>query len=399
MKLLYASENVGIIEESEPQNTISRDFRELVSKALSVKKARDFIDFMLLCPASMFEQSIENLGPDWAPVENLLGDEGGKPYKGSVIDAIDRYFPDIEPLDMVAIKSGAIGTYQEYYDPFVTLPTKRDKGFSVKAIAPTKRGLNAVCFDSVEALCVNTKLLGTYAAIACGEHAEEAIKRIDLGLPESVQAIDTRFWPENYDDMDLSYNQYNYLDSLDRDDLEAVRSALRARGFSVALSQTADTLNLTEHTGSPIRFCPSTWSDAEVAADLFVSFIAMVLNSYNTDSVNPPFKVVHDDDGFHIVESINPVHEFYRVIARLAELGSFRLCANCGSPFLVDLSRGNEGMYCSASCNTIASAARRELAKALAASGVPVEDAIGRIGKDYESSIRRWYADTKALLG
>jgi hypothetical protein len=46
----------------------------------------------------------------------------------------------------------------------------------------------------------------------------------------------------------------------------------------------------------------------------------------------------------------------------------------------------------------MASSARRERVYALAASGVPVGEAIDRVGKRYERSIRRWYEESRRLL-
>ena len=398
MRLLYANENVAIIKQSELHDTAPRDFRELVSKAISVKKARDFIDFVLACPACMFEQSIIPLGPDWALVEHLIRDEEDKPYKGSIINAIDHYFPNIEPLDIVAIKAGALGTYHDNYDPHGIPPAEQGKAFGMEVIAPTKQGLCVVPLYPLEALCANARLLATYAAIACGEKSERAIRKLDLGLPESIQAIDTQFWT-SANETDEFNRTDRFIHNLNREIQAKVRTTLRAKGFGANLGQTENTRDLTEHPHSPIRFYPSTWSDVEISADLFVNFIALILSSNDTSVANPSFTVRHDAKGFHVIDTPNPIHEFYRKISHLAEVKGFRFCAYCKNPILVDLSRGNEGIYCSDSCNTQASKARRELAKALAAAGVPVEDAIERIGKDYETSIQRWYADTKALLG
>ena len=88
----------------------------------------------------------------------------------------------------------------------------------------------------------------------------------------------------------------------------------------------------------------------------------------------------------------------YRQCANLVAEDDIRLCSHCGKPLLVDKSRGNEAMYCSRTCNTKASAQRRETAYALAASGVPMEEAVKKIGKRYSDSIARWYKEAQALL-
>lgn len=88
----------------------------------------------------------------------------------------------------------------------------------------------------------------------------------------------------------------------------------------------------------------------------------------------------------------------YRQCAYLIADDKIRLCAYCGKPLLADKSRGNEAMYCSRTCNTKASAQRRETAYALAASGGPMEEAVSKIGERYSDSIARWYKEAKALI-
>ena len=73
------------------------------------------------------------------------------------------------------------------------------------------------------------------------------------------------------------------------------------------------------------------------------------------------------------------------------------LCPICGSPVIIRDYRGRKPKeVCSDTCKTIASNQRRETAIKLAASGVSVEDAIEQIGKEYERSVRKWYAQTLA---
>ncbi len=110
------------------------------------------------------------------------------------------------------------------------------------------------------------------------------------------------------------------------------------------------------------------------------------------------FKVEHGRRGFRVLDRPGPLRDMYRQVAYLAADNSIRLCAYCCKPLLANRSRGNEAMYCSRTCNTRASAQRRETAYALAASGVPIREAIERIGDRYEQSIRRWYKESKALL-
>lgn len=141
-------------------------------------------------------------------------------------------------------------------------------------------------------------------------------------------------------------------------------------GFGPTAAHTQDTRDITEYPFSPVFVYPTSWGDAEIAADLFVALTSIALGECARDDERP-FKTWHNENGFHVRDHVNPTHAFYREVARLAEAGAFRLCAHCGWPFLADRSRDNGGMYCSSSCNTKASAARRELAYALAAAGTP----------------------------
>ena len=133
-----------------------------------------------------------------------------------------------------------------------------------------------------------------------------------------------------------------------------------------------------------------------MAADLFVTLVAISLGDYSVTGTTAPFETWHDDSGFHVRDHVNPTHALYHEIARLAEAGSFRLCAYCGRPFLADRSRGNQAMYCSPSCNSQASAARHRRATELAGQGVSLQEAVALIGEEYRGSIERWYRESKA---
>lgn len=270
MRLLFASETMGIVSESELRDTTPCDWREVTSRAMSVRTARDFVSFVTDFPSTLFEGVAAPLGPQHELVDHLLGDDGTDTLRGSIVDAVDRSFPDIEPLDMVVIKSGTLGAYEPEYDPYGIPADPRGRLFGTEAVVSPPRGLYMVPFRHYKRLCANARALGTYAALANGDTRTGALARLDLGLPASVQAIDTRFFANINTTIEYESNHRSFQ-AFGPADMDGIRSALLARGFSSALTQTQDTKDLTRYPHSPIRFYPSSWSDAEVAADLFVT--------------------------------------------------------------------------------------------------------------------------------
>ena len=77
------------------------------------------------------------------------------------------------------------------------------------------------------------------------------------------------------------------------------------------------------------------------------------------------------------------------------------LCEVCSRPVLTNKDRGTPSKICRVgSCKTTASARRKTRVEQLAASGVPVEDAVSELGEQYRQSIERWfknYVSTSAL--
>lgn len=398
MRLLYASEVAGIVAVDEMRDESPCDWRDIVSRAVSVRTARDFVGFVQACPASLFADTARDIAIlGYISPNDLLAPDDTSIFRGSIVDAVDRHFPDVESLDMATVRSGALGPYHAEGNPLDIPPGPNGVEYSIEFVSPPVEGLLKVPLIPYKMLCANASLLATYAAVANGGECPGAIRRLDIGLPDTCQAIDSHLWvDESYDACPTECERP--LHAVSPDDLPAVRAVMRKVGFGPTISHTQDTREITEHPFSPVFVYPSSWSDAEVAADLFVALTSIALGEHASDDERP-FETWHDGTGFHVRDHVNPIHAFYREVARLAEAGAFRLCAHCGWPFLADRSRGNGGRYCSSSCNTRASAARRELAYALAASGTPVEDAVDRIGRAYRASIERWYAESMALLG
>lgn len=122
---------------------------------------------------------------------------------------------------------------------------------------------------------------------------------------------------------------------------------------------------------------------------------------YYSDEDFDRYKYV-PDRGFVEKKVVTPawwVDDLYSEATKLIIEGKVSLCPVCGSPVLIKDFRGRKSkLVCSDSCKTKASNQRRETAYQCAASGIPVEEAITRIGEEYERSVRKWYAEAQAFI-
>lgn len=391
MNALYVNDRHIFVAPEETEGDEHFDVRAIVAKATTVKTSRDFIDFMLGIPGSFFKWYAMPLWGEYTPIEQLVDENAPYIFKDSFVDTVDKYFPEIDVLDEVALQSGAIGEYVEDYPP-QPYPFGPDSTVGILNI----KHLRCIQLAYFEVFVKNIQQLERYGAIANGETSPFELRRIDFGVGDDIQFIDTGL--SSAREYAIGFGQQsNAHDLFTSEQWARVREALIARGYDdhlVATEQTHDT----EYPRSHIFVYPTSWTDQQVAADIFVSFMHLVFDDDEDTFLNYPFKVSYDAQGFHVRDNIGAIAACYREVAYLAEARSVRICAHCGHPLLADRSRGNEAMYCSRSCNTMASAARREKVYALAASGVPVDDAIARVGSRYERSIRRWYEESKELL-
>lgn len=90
--------------------------------------------------------------------------------------------------------------------------------------------------------------------------------------------------------------------------------------------------------------------------------------------------------------------ELTRAVENAVLSGRVTLCPYCGTPIIM---RGDKDRveYCCNSHKTYASKQRREKAIAMCLNGVPVAEAIERIGESYSESIARWYEEARELAG
>lgn len=106
------------------------------------------------------------------------------------------------------------------------------------------------------------------------------------------------------------------------------------------------------------------------------------------------------ESGFHEKKELIPkwwVDELFNETIRLILQNKVTLCPVCGAPVLIRDFRGRKSKFvCSDSCKTKASNQRKETAYRYASTGVSIENAIERIGIEYENSIRKWYKDAQS---
>lgn len=152
------------------------------------------LNFVTGFPSTLFEGVAMPLGPHHELVHHLIGNDETDTLRGSIVDAIDRGFPEIEALDMVAIKSGALGTYEREYDSHGIPAGPERQLFGTEAVILSPKGLYIIPFHHHKRLCANARALGTYAALANGDGRRGALRTFDLGLPSSAKVIDTQFF-------------------------------------------------------------------------------------------------------------------------------------------------------------------------------------------------------------
>ena len=413
MNILYINDRNAYVSFEETEGDEPFDVRDIVKRATTVKTGRDFIEFLLATPGSFFKWHAMPIPArnGFVTMDELVSKYPRYVFPESYEELVDRYYPDIEVLDEVAIKSGAIGTYTEEHEEEPGLL----EGLGIDS---TKGVLNPPSLRSIhlpefESFIQNIQLLERYAAIANGEVAPYKFRRIDFGCKADIQFIDTQLW--GYRDYAVGFGQNTTCKELfTRDEWLEVSRVLTPRGYGHYIVPPKmmpdgtpelpfhlvipDNWPDTTHPMAQICTYPKSWTNQQIARDIFLFFMKVIFEDEDEAFLNHPFVVTYEDGGFHVKDNIAAIAACYREVAYLAEAKTIHVCAHCGHPLLADRSRGNEAMYCSRSCNTMASAARRERVYALAASGVPVEEAIARIGSRYVRSIRRWYDESQRLL-
>ena len=181
--------------------------------------------------------------------------------------------------------------------------------------------------------------------------------------------------------------------------MPAICKALRERGLSAAPMQTEAMRYLTRCPHSPMRFYPSSWSDADVTADLFITLVTMSLSDHNvTGTTAPPSRRgTTRGASTSATTSIPP---------RLFTVGWH--FSQRPVPFVSAPAAGARSLptarEATAPSTAVAAAtawprrnAGGSLAAELSSGSVPLEEAIDRIGPKYQRAIRQWYEEFGAV--
>lgn len=388
MKVSYINEGLAIVWPEAMEDKTPYDVKQVVADMLAVRTTKDVIDFVLDTPASFFKDIVYVASPTPILENDLVRYDPDHAFRGSVLDLVERNYPDIEILDMLVVKSGELGTYVENH---LLAEPRDDEPVYANVLYPPKRFCE-IHFSTIEALILNVQAVLRMAAIANGEQPLKGLERIPLRCNVPAVAIDTGLSISS--DMNQIPAQHpSYKTYFTEKNAKALRDELSEMGIR-------DLCHIYHGKGhGSIFIYPEGMSDQEMAANIFTSFMnSLFEKGSQLMFVGNTFKVERTSRGFEVVDCPWPLRDMYRQAANLAADNCVKLCPYCGKPLLSDKSRGNEAMYCSRSCNTKASTQRRETAYALASSGVPLEDAIERIGDRYEQSVRRWYQEAKNLL-
>lgn len=394
MNVSYANDSMVIMWPEAMEDSTPYDIKQVVSDLLAIRTAKDVLDFILKTPPSFFSNITHRSTGDWVIASDFYESWVHDPrICGSIVDLVEKDYPEIEPLDGFATKGGDFGPYIK---DFCLSESDDDDPVYADVIYPTKPYCNML-IGSLEALAFNLQEIARIGAIANGELSPSGSGLDELPIDCDVRArvIDSKLSiSHDLNRMPAQDPTYkSYFTPFEVNKLEQALEAYHPRDRE-GLSH----LYNGEGVGSLFVY-PEDMSEQEMAANIFMSFMnSLFEGNAETMYSGNIFKVRRGKRGFVVVDNPGPLRDMYRQCARFVASGDMRLCAYCGKPLLADRSRGNEAMYCSRTCNTKASAQRREMAYALAASGVPVEDAIERIGTRYERSIRRWYEESQRLL-
>ena len=368
---------------ADVDETEGYDIREVVERAAAVKSARDYISFLKELPSSFFAQYIGQ-PLDHEEMTKDLDNRDGTVYGKRISDVLDKYYPDIEYLDRAVAVSGDLG------EAFEREHASPDRGTHVVEYVRIDPRYKIGCHQIQLDMAMNARMLLSYAAVANGERwgkAHSPIKRMDCLASESAVLVDSGI---------AAYQAFNKspIQTPHYSEYFGDAECRRLEGAAASVLGKVDGKHLTTHDLTAAFLLPGDWSDRDIAANIFTSFMNTLFEDTDMSGcIGNAFKVRFDEGGFAVAENRNPVQEFYYQIAKIAEDKSVGLCPVCGSPVLRGRSRGNSALLCSKSCKTTASKERREDAIKYAASGMPVDDAIALIGERYEASVRKWYEE------
>ena len=390
MDISYINEDLVIMWPEAVADSGQYDIKNVVSKLLEIRTAEDVLKFILDTPPSFFRQVIIKTHGDWIDAMDCCTDiKPDARIRGSMVGLVEKRYPEIEILDGLVVKSGELGEFVENY--CISNSEQRGSVYIDVIRCPKPHYFLSISF--VEELALNVQALAKIGAVANGEALLDGLRKIQLDCDVKVQAVDSGLSAGA--DLNRLPVQNPTPDSyFTKKEIAKIEESLKTYQDSGMYWKMRD-----GRTPGIVFLYPAEMSERDIAANMFISFMNSL---FETDSssiyTDNAFKVELTSDGFRVVDNPSPIRDTYRQIANLVSEKNIRLCSYCGHPILTDRSRGNAARYCSRSCNTKASVRRKEAAYALAASGIPLEDAIQRIGNSYEQSIRRWYKESKEVI-
>ena len=390
MKVAYINDSVAIMWPEAMEDKTPYDIKQVVADLLAIRTVKDVLDFIVKTPPSFFSNIARKPMTDLEIASDFYSGWGSDPrVRGNMEDAVEKSYPDIEVLDGFAVREGVFGPFIENY---CLAAPKDDDPVYTAVVYPTKP-YYSMLVGTLESLAFDLQAIAKIGAIANGETSPDALAKLPIECDVPVKIIDSGLSiSSDFNEMPCQTPPVESF--FTEDQITLIQAELEKAGFEKDFEH----LYHGEGLGSLFLY-PEDMPDRDCATSIFLSFMnSLFEGDAETMYSGNIFKVVKGRRGFKVVDHPGPLRDMYRQCAYLVAEDNIRLCAYCGKPVLADKSRGNEAMYCSRTCNTKASAQRRETAYALAASGVPMEEAVSKIGERYSDSIARWYKEAKALL-
>ncbi len=379
MKIAYINEGVCAvrledIDDSEPCNLSS-----VIERALRIKTAEDLINFLEFVPYPFLKPYFCRWGPDeW--IGDLVHEKDDDRIRGEVFTALDRSNSEAEYLDRFTIETGALG---EFFIKTVESQDGTMREFEEVHLDPS---LVFMYLETPLDLAMNLQALARLAAVALGFGSDGIFDVSDLESPLGLRLVRSGLslageHDRKSDPLKMLFGEIDrrlVAEAIVKSGCEGQGKKAKRRDFRY---------------DEPF-VVPKSMSDQEWAAFIFTWFMNSLFEG-DADSfwVGNTFKVDFTEEGFKVMKAFSPTRDFYHEIAKLAESGSFSVCPICGHPVLVKKNQGTKAVYCSNSCKSRASNARKMKAYSLASVGVPMEEAIAIIGSRYASSIERWYRE------
>ena len=125
MRIDYIDESRALIRKENADYDEPYDIGSIVSEAVSVKTARDFVDFLQHVPFSFLgkfchvlegEEHTMNFVDERPDVAERRIES--HPFKGSIVEAVNKHFPEIDVIDRCLLLDGTLGSIRTYMHEF-----------------------------------------------------------------------------------------------------------------------------------------------------------------------------------------------------------------------------------------------------------------------------------------